>query len=94
MSNTAPVENEQSAEASPARERRDLLDVHEAAHRDLGEHVLDVRFGHLLEDLGLRRRRRQAVHQHARLRQLLAERLGERDAPAWREYATALGLPS
>ncbi len=51
MSNTAPVENEQSAEASQ----------HTSA--------------------AISSTCTNAVHQHARLRQLLAERLGERDDP-------------
>ena len=63
----------------PAHERRDLVHVDEAVHRDLRQHVVDVLLGHLVEDRGLRRRRRHAVHQHAGLRASLPRRLGQRD---------------
>ena len=50
MSNTAPVENEQSAEASQQTSGGDLVDLDEAPHRDLGQHVVDVLLRHLVED--------------------------------------------
>src|SRR6266545_5979508 len=54
-----------------------FLDLAEAVHRDLAQHVLDVLLGHLAEQLGLDHGRRHAVHQHAGGRQFLAQRLGE-----------------
>src|SRR5689334_20676575 len=49
----------------PSDQRRDLLDLDEPAHRDLREHEPDVLVGHLLEDVRLRRRRRDAVAEDA-----------------------------
>src|SRR5215471_19564962 len=63
----------------PADEGGDLLDLDEPPYRDLREHVVDVLLTDLVEDRGLRRRRRHAVHGHPGLGELLAERLGERD---------------
>src|SRR6185436_11705343 len=63
----------------PADERSDLVDLDEAVHRDLGEHVVDVLLRHLVEDRGLRRCRRDAVDQHPRLSELLPERFRQRD---------------
>ena len=79
MSNTAPVVNEQSAEAQKAASAGDLLDRDEAAARDLRQHEVDVLLRHLVEDRGLRRRRRDAVDRDVVGRELLAERLGQRD---------------
>ena len=62
MSNTAPVVNEFSADAQQGDERGDLLDLDEARARDFRQHVVDVLLRHLVEDRGLRRRRRDAVH--------------------------------
>ena len=42
MSNTAPVVNEHSAEAQKATSAAISSTVHEAAARDLREHVVDV----------------------------------------------------
>ena len=61
------------------RDVADLLGLAEAAHRDLRQHVLDVLLGHLVEDRGLRRRRRHAVHGDVVAGELLAERFGQRD---------------
>ena len=79
MSNTAPVENEHSAEASQHDQRRDFVDLPEPPHRNFRHHVGDVLLGRLLQHLGLDHGRRDAVDAHARGRKLLAERLGERD---------------
>src|SRR2546429_100732 len=37
----------------PAYQGGDLVDRHEAVHRNLGEHIVDVLAGHLVEDRGL-----------------------------------------
>src|SRR6267142_1592950 len=66
----------------PADERGDLLDLDEAAHRNLREHVLRELGRDLVKDRRLRRGGRHAVDQHAGLGKLLAERLGERDQSA------------
>src|SRR5687767_597513 len=70
--------------SEPAGHGGDLLDFDEAPHRDLGEHELREFGRDLVEDRGLRRGGRHAVDEHAGLRQLLAERLGEGDEAALR----------
>ncbi len=63
----------------PGGERRQLLDLQEAAARDLRQHPVEVRLRHLVEDARLGRRRRDAVDRDVLAGELLAERLRQRD---------------
>src|SRR5215470_3809052 len=68
----------------PADQRRDLVDRHEAAHRDLREHVIDVVLLHLIEYRRLRGGGRDAVYEHPGLGELLAQRLRQGDDSGFR----------
>ena len=61
MSNTAPVENEQSAEAQKATSAAISVDLDETAARNFRQHVVDVLLRHLVEDRGAGRGRRDAI---------------------------------
>jgi hypothetical protein len=77
-SKTAPVVKEFSADTIQATMAA-ISSTDEAAARDLGQHVVDVLLGHLLEDPGARRGRGDAVDGDVVAGEFLAERLGERD---------------
>src|SRR5919106_4388882 len=85
---TRDVKNAGSGERTilarePAGERGDLLHLDEAPHRNLGKHELGELRRDLLEDRGLRRGGGHAIHEHAALGELLAERFGECDEAAF-----------
>ncbi len=63
----------------PRDHRRNFFDEHEAASRDLRQHVVDVRLRALLENTRVCRCGCDAVHRDVMTRQLLAEGLGQRD---------------
>ena len=65
----------------PGDQGGDLLDGAEAAHGDLGAHVVDELLAHLLEDVGLDGGRGDAVDEDAAAGGLLAQGLGQGDDP-------------
>ena len=63
----------------PCHHRREFFDQDEARLRNLRQHEVDVLLRHLVEDRGLRRRRRHRVDEDVVLREFLAERFCQRD---------------
>src|SRR5436190_10311233 len=63
----------------PRDQRGELLDLHEAPARNLRQHVVDVLLRGLLENAGPRRRRGNAVDRDVLPRELLPQRLRQRD---------------
>src|SRR5262249_11595077 len=65
----------------PSDQRSYLLDEGEARHRDLRQHVADLRFGHLGEYVGPGGCGRHAIGPDPRSRELFPQRFGQPDYP-------------
>jgi len=68
--------------AEPGDECGGFLGLAEAAHGDLGKHIVDVRLGDLFEDVGDDDRGGDAVHEDIARGEFLAERFGQGDNAA------------
>ena len=79
MSNTAPVENAQSSDASHATIAASSSTSTKRRLRDLRQHEVDMLLRQLVEDRGLGRGRRHRVDEDVVLREFLAERFRQRD---------------
>ena len=94
MSNTPPVENEHSSEASHVTRGRNLLDEGEPAHRDLRQHVVDLGVSHLGKNVGPSGGWGHAVDPNPGSGKLLAEGFRQANDPSpLRPLGRAWGRP-